>query len=67
MNDSNTTGADRMAIIKALGEAAAKDQQRVFKYYRITAAGKRQFAAEESKWKQMVGMIGRVLWPAGEG
>jgi len=26
VNDSNTTGADRMAIIKALGEAAAKDR-----------------------------------------
>ena len=26
MNDSNTTGADRMAIIKALGDAATKDQ-----------------------------------------
>src|SRR5580704_7797851 len=31
----------------------AKDRNREFKYYRLTAAGKKQLAVEESKWKQL--------------
>ena len=31
------------------------------KYYRLTAAGKQQLAAEESKWKLFVRTMGRVL------
>ena len=42
----------------------AKDRKRQFKYYRLTSAGKKQLAAEESKWKQLTGAISRVLWPA---
>lgn len=42
----------------------AKDRNRQFKYYRLTPAGKRQLAAEESKWKQLVAAIARVLSPA---
>jgi PadR family transcriptional regulator len=34
--------------------------KRELKYYRLTAAGKRQLAAEESKWKQLVSAIARV-------
>src|ERR1700751_287174 len=30
----------------------AKNRKREFKYYRLTPAGKKQLAAEESKWKQ---------------
>jgi len=45
---------------------AAKDRNRDFKYYRLTSAGKKQLAAEESKWKQLAGAIGRVMWPAEE-
>jgi len=44
----------------------AKDRNREFKYYRLTPAGKKQLAAEESKWKQLAGAIARVLWPAQE-
>jgi transcriptional regulator len=33
---------------------------REFKYYRLTALGKKQLAIEESKWKQLVRAIGRV-------
>jgi PadR family transcriptional regulator PadR len=44
----------------------AKDRNREFKYYRLTAAGKKQLAAEESKWKQLSDAIGRVMWPAEE-
>jgi PadR family transcriptional regulator len=45
----------------------AKDRNREFKYYRLTAAGRKQLAAEESKWKQLAGAIARVMWPAEEG
>jgi PadR family transcriptional regulator len=42
----------------------AKDRNREFKYYRLTPAGKKQLAAQESKWKQMAGAIARVMSPA---
>jgi PadR family transcriptional regulator, regulatory protein PadR len=41
--------------------------KREFKYYRLTAAGKKQLVAEESKWKQLTGAIARIMWPAQEG
>jgi PadR family transcriptional regulator PadR len=53
-------------IAKHKWEPAAKDQKREFKYYRLTPAGKKQLAAEESKWKQMAGAIARIMWPAEE-
>ena len=33
------------------------------KYYRLTAAGKRQLSAEQSKWKLLVKAIARVMKP----
>ena len=45
----------------------AKDRNREFKYYRLTAAGKRQLSREESRWKQMADAIARVMWPVKEG
>jgi transcriptional regulator len=45
----------------------AKDRNREFKYYRLTSAGKKQLAREESRWKQMAGAIARVMWPVKEG
>ena len=33
------------------------------KYYRLTRAGRKQLASEESRWKQMVEAVGRVLRP----
>jgi PadR family transcriptional regulator len=44
----------------------AKDRNREFKYYRLTPAGRKQLAREESKWKQLTGAIARVMWPAEE-
>jgi PadR family transcriptional regulator, regulatory protein PadR len=44
----------------------AKDRNREFKYYRLTPKGRKQHAVQESKWKQMAGAIGRVMWPAAE-
>ena len=34
------------------------------RYYRLTAAGKRQLAAEQSKWNLLVKTIARVMRPA---
>ncbi len=45
----------------------AKDRNREFKYYRLTPAGRKQLAREESRWKQMAQAIARVMWPAEEG
>ncbi len=37
------------------------------KYYQLTAAGKKQLAAERSRWEQLVGAIGGVLNPVESG
>jgi PadR family transcriptional regulator, regulatory protein PadR len=34
------------------------------KFYRLTAAGKKQLAAEQSRWNRIVEVIGRVMKPA---
>ena len=44
----------------------AKERNREFKYYRLTAAGKKQLLAEESKWNQLAAAIARVMQPAEE-
>ncbi len=44
----------------------AKEGNRQFKYYRLTAAGRKQLLAAESKWKQMAGAIARIMWPVEE-
>jgi PadR family transcriptional regulator PadR len=44
----------------------AKGGNREFKYYRLTAAGKRQLVAEESRWRSLAGAIARVMWPVEE-
>lgn len=42
----------------------AKDRNRQFKYYRLTPAGRQQLTTEESRWRQLVGAIARVMSPA---
>jgi PadR family transcriptional regulator, regulatory protein PadR len=42
----------------------AKERNREFKYYRLTSAGRKQLAREESKWKQLAAAIATVMWPA---
>jgi len=37
------------------------------RYYRITAAGKKQLASEHSRWQQMVDAIGLVMQPPSRG
>ncbi|HEY4900552.1 MAG TPA: PadR family transcriptional regulator [Terriglobales bacterium] len=44
-----------------------KDRNREFKYYRLTAAGKKQLIAEQSKWKQLADAIARVMGAVTEG
>jgi transcriptional regulator len=58
---------EKKGWVAARWEAASKDLKREFKYYWLTAAGRKQLATEESKWKQMAGAIARVMWPAEEG
>lgn len=53
-------------LLDAKWKPAGKDLKRELKFYRLTAAGKRQLAAEESKWKQMTAAIARIMWPAAE-
>ena len=45
---------------------AAPGQKREAKYYRLTPAGRKQLAAEESQWKQLSRAIAQVMWPAEE-
>jgi PadR family transcriptional regulator PadR len=54
---------ERKGWVAAKWEAANETQKREFKYYRLTPAGRKQLAAEESKWKQMATAIARVMWP----
>ena len=44
----------------------APDQNREFKYYRLTDKGRKQLVVEESQWKQMAEAVARVMWPAAE-
>ncbi|HKT08648.1 MAG TPA: PadR family transcriptional regulator [Gemmatimonadaceae bacterium] len=39
---------------------------RELKFYRLTAAGRRQLRTQESKWDALVRAIGRVMQPAPE-
>jgi len=45
-------------------EWKASDLNRRAKYYRLTAAGRKQLVAEQSKWKLLVRTITRVMRPA---
>ncbi len=40
------------------------DRNREAKYYRLTAAGRKQLATEHSKWRQLARAIARVMEPA---
>jgi len=55
---------EKKGWIAAKWESAGKDLKREFKFYRLTAAGKKQLVSEETKWKKLTGAIARVMWPA---
>src|SRR5215469_13919629 len=39
----------------------ASENNRKAKFYKLTATGRKQLVAETSRWRQLVGAIGRVL------
>jgi PadR family transcriptional regulator, regulatory protein PadR len=41
-----------------------RDGNREFKFYRLTALGRRQLVAEESKWQRLARAIAQVMQPA---
>ncbi|WP_031501176.1 PadR family transcriptional regulator [Bryobacter aggregatus] len=43
------------------------ENNRKARYYRLTPEGKKQLAAQTSRWEQLVKAIGRILRPAREG
>lgn len=43
------------------GRWEVRDRPRELKYYRLTTAGRKQLAREESRWKRIVAAIGRVM------
>ena len=43
------------------------ENNRRAKYYRLTPEGKKQLAAQTSRWEQLVKAIGRILNPARAG
>ena len=45
----------------------APDKNRQFKYYRLTAAGRRRLVHQQSRWDELVRAIGSVMRPAPEG
>ena len=42
------------------------ERNRKAKYYRLTPAGRKQLAAETSRWEQLVKAIGQILRPVSE-
>jgi len=56
---------ERRGWVAAKWEKAA-DRNREFKYYRLTAAGRKQLLHEESKWRKLVGAMARLLRTAEE-
>ena len=53
---------ERRGWISASWEKAT-DRNREFKYYRLTAAGRKRLAHEESKWTEIASAVARVMWP----
>src|SRR3954462_13003158 len=45
-------------------EVGTSENNRQAKFYRLTAAGRRQLAVETSKWDRLAGAIARILRPA---
>lgn len=42
------------------------ENNRKAKYYRLTPAGRKQLAAQKSRWEQVVRAISRIMSPAAE-
>jgi len=48
-------------------EDGTSENNRRAKFYRLTPRGRRQLAAETSKWDKLAGAIARILRPAEQG
>lgn len=46
-----------------VAEEGASENNRRAKFYRLTAAGRKQLAVETSKWDAIAGAIARILHP----
>ena len=53
---------DRKGLVAAKWELH-QERKREFKYYRLTAAGRRQLRIEASRWQALVDAIARVMQP----
>src|SRR5215472_12924395 len=51
---------ERRGWVSARWEKAT-ERNREYKYYRLTAAGRKQLRQEESKWKQLAGAMARLM------
>jgi transcriptional regulator len=51
---------ERRGLVSAKWEKSAS-RNREYKYYRLTAAGRKQLLREVSKWRQLVGAIARLF------
>jgi PadR family transcriptional regulator, regulatory protein PadR len=56
---------ERKGLIESKWELHA-ERKREFKYYRLTRAGRRHLAAEESRWNTLVQAVASVMRPAEE-
>ena len=45
----------------------ASDKNRELKFYRLTAAGRRQLSKQQSKWNDLVRAIGSIMKPVPQG
>jgi len=57
---------ERKGWISSRWQPARGDLKREFRYYVLTAAGRRQLMVEESRWKKLAAAVGRIMWPVGE-
>jgi PadR family transcriptional regulator, regulatory protein PadR len=48
-------------------ENGTSENNRLAKFYRLTALGRKQLVLETSKWDKLAGAIGRILRPTEEG
>jgi PadR family transcriptional regulator, regulatory protein PadR len=53
---------ERRGLVSATWELH-RERKREFRYYRLTAAGRRQLSVEASRWQMLVDAIARVMRP----
>ena len=74
MEEGRLVGAGESETGKSAGTGRTSDERslllirinRKARYYKLTAAGKKQLTAETNRWRQVVAAIGRVLGETAE-